>query len=47
MDIAAHRDNYEPLAPDNNWGGVDDVLDVLRGLQDACTAYPDAVVRVE
>ena len=47
MDIAAHRADYAPLAPDNGWGGIDDVLDVLRGLQDACTAYPDAVVRVE
>ena len=44
--IQSNRAEYEPLEPDNHWGGVDDVLNVLRGLLAACTEYPDCKVQV-
>lgn len=45
-DILQHRIEYEPMEPPNGWGGIDDVLRVLRGMRDACEEYPEGVVSI-
>ena len=46
QDILQHRIEYEALEPPNGWGGIEDVLRVLRGMRDACEEYPEGVVSI-
>lgn len=45
-DLTQHREEYLPLEPANGWGGIDDVLAVLRGIREACEDYPAATIIV-
>ena len=44
--ILRHRADYADLEPPNGWGGIVDVLDVLRQLRNVCEEYPDLRVMV-
>ncbi len=46
VDIAQHKKEYVDLEPDNGWGGIEDALDVLRGLRNSCEEFPNGVIRV-
>lgn len=45
-DIAQNRSAYAELEPENGWGGIDDSLDLLRGLRQSCEEYPDGHIHI-
>lgn len=44
--IEASPDDYRKYEPSNGWGDLDTTLAFLRGIYEACTVHPRAVVRV-
>lgn len=40
-----HKEDIEPLAPTNGWGGYTDLTNKLLTLYRMCLMYPEAIIR--
>ena len=45
--LEQHRSDYLALEPDNGWGGIDDVVDVLSHLRMACQQRGDSRIFID
>ncbi len=44
--IESDRSSFVPLEPANGWGGIDDTLEVLRGILTAFESEPESFLEV-
>ncbi|MFD6149445.1 hypothetical protein [Streptomyces sp. NPDC060243] len=45
-DMEYRKAHYQAMSPSNGWGGYDGALHYLRKLAQACTAHPNATIRI-